>query len=319
MPLLLKKGLCFCFVFFVGFCYSAKAQYFTKHDSWKKERKEWIFGGGVSNFLGDLGGLNKVGTHYSYADLEMVLTSPSASIGYRYRINKRFASRTDFSYLQVKGDDKLTLEPFRHNRNLNFKSNVFELSTVVELSLSFDRHGNKYHIKKTMFKRYKQYSAYYYLFVGIGGFYFNPKANYGGNWYNLHDLSTEGEGLPGGPKQYKRISISIPIGIGVRYKLNERWTVGFEYNFRKTFTDYIDDVSSTYYDKGKLMQYKGPVAVALADPSLGLINAATAPNGDGTGAQRGNIKDKDSYMNLQVKIGYVLKNKKRRRITKAKF
>ncbi len=320
MPLLLKKGIRYCFVFFIIFCYSAKAQYFTKHDSWKKERKEWLFGGGVSNFLGDLGGLNKIGTHYSYADLEMVLTSPSASLGYRYRINKRFASRTEFSYLQVKGDDKLTLEPFRHNRNLNFKSNIFEFSTVVELSLSFDRHGNKYHIKKTMFRRYKQYSSYYYLFVGIGGFYFNPKANYGGTWYNLHDLSTEGQGLPGSnSKPYKRISISIPIGIGLRYKLNERWTLGLEYNFRKTFTDYIDDVSSTYYDKGKLMQYKGPVAVALADPSLGLIKGATDPNGNGSGAQRGNIKDKDSYMNLQLKVGYVLKNKKRRRITKAKF
>src|ERR1700758_557286 len=238
----------------VVFCLSAKGQYFTKHDSWKKERKEWILGGGVSNFLGDLGGLNKVGTHYSYADLELVLTSPSGSLGYRYRINKRFASRTDFSYLKVRGDDKLTLEPFRHNRNLNFKSNIFELSTVVEISLSFDRHGNKYHIKKTMFRRYKQYSSYYYAFVGVGGFYFNPKANYGGNWYNLHDLSTEGEGLPGGIKQYKRISISIPIGLGVRYRINDRWTLGLEYNFRKTFTDYIDDVSGRYYDKNKLMQ-----------------------------------------------------------------
>jgi opacity protein-like surface antigen len=315
----LNKRIKYCFVLFILFCYTAKAQYFSKHDSWKKERKEILLGGGVSNFLGDLGGLNKIGTHYSYADLELVLTSPSASLGYRYRINKRFASRTEFSFLQVKGDDKLTLEQFRHNRNLNFKSNIFELSTVIELSLSFDRHGNKYHIKKTMFRRYHQYSSYYYLFAGIGGFYFNPKANYGGVWYNLHDLSTEGEGLPGGTKKYKRISISIPIGIGLRYKLNDRWTVGLEYNFRKTFTDYIDDVSGRYYDKTKLMQYKGPVSVALADPSLHLINGATDPNGDGSGAQRGDVKDKDSYMNLQLKVGYVLKNKKRRRVTKAKF
>jgi opacity protein-like surface antigen len=265
-----------------------------------------LLGAGVSNFLGDLGGLNRVGTHYSYADLELVLTSPSGSLGYRYRINKRFASRTEFSYLQVKGDDKLTLEQFRHNRNLNFKSNIFELSTVIEISLSFDRHG-------------KQYSSYYYLFVGVGGFYFNPKANYGGVWYNLHDLSTEGEGLPGGIKKYKRVSISIPIGIGLRYKINDTWTLGLEYNFRKTFTDYIDDCSGNYYDKAKLLQYKGPVAVALADPSLNLIPGATAPDGSGKGAQRGDIRDKDSYMSLQIKVGYVLKNKKRRRITKAKF
>jgi opacity protein-like surface antigen len=314
-----KKKIKYLIVFITGCFHLATAQYFTKHDSWKKERKELLLGAGVSNFLGDLGGLNRVGTHYSYADLELVLTSPSGSLGYRYRINKRFASRTEFSYLQVKGDDKLTLEQFRHNRNLNFKSNIFELSTVIEISLSFDRHGNKYHIKKTMFRRYKQYSSYYYLFVGVGGFYFNPKANYGGVWYNLHDLSTEGEGLPGGIKKYKRVSISIPIGIGLRYKINDTWTLGLEYNFRKTFTDYIDDCSGNYYDKAKLLQYKGPVAVALADPSLNLIPGATAPDGSGKGAQRGDIRDKDSYMSLQIKVGYVLKNKKRRRITKAKF
>ena len=72
----MNKRIKYCIVGMVVFCLSAKAQYFTKHDSWKKERKEWILGGGVSNFLGDLGGLNKVGTHYSYADLELVLTSP---------------------------------------------------------------------------------------------------------------------------------------------------------------------------------------------------------------------------------------------------
>lgn len=315
----MHKRILYSITLFALVSVTVQAQYFAKRDSWKKERKEIIFGAGVSNFLGDLGGLNKIGTHYSYADLELSLTRPTASLGYRYRLNKRFASRTDFSFLMVSGDDKLTLEKFRHNRNLNFKSNIFELSTVIELSLSFDRHGNRYHIKKTMFRRYKAYSTYYYLFVGVGGFYFNPKGNVGGNWVALQPLSTEGEGLPGGPKKYRRVSISIPIGIGCRFKLNKKWTLGIEYNFRKTFTDYIDDVSGTYYDKNILLQKKGPIAVAAADPSLGLIPGATAPNGDGSGAQRGDKRDKDSYMNLEIKVGYVLDSRKKRRITKAKF
>ncbi len=307
------------FVLFTAFCTSLKAQYFAKRDSWKKERKEYILGLGASNFLGDLGGLNKVGTHYSYADLELVLTRPTGSFGYRYRLNKRFASRTDFSYLLIGGNDKLTKEPFRMNRNLHFKSNVFELATNIEMSLSFDRHGNRYHIKKTMMRRYKAYSSYYYIFVGVGGFYYNPKAQYGGNWYALQPLSTEGQGLPGGARKYKRVSISIPMGIGARYKINKKWTVGIEYNFRKTFSDYIDDCSSVYYDPAILLVKKGPVAVALADPSLGVIPNATAPNGDGSGAQRGNTRDKDSYMNIEIKVGYVLDSRKKRRITKAKF
>ena len=301
------------------FFYCGHAQYFAKRDSWKKERKEIIVGMGASNFLGDLGGLNKVGTHYSYADLELVLTKPSATVGYRYRLNKRFAARGDFSYLFVTGDDKLTLEPFRHNRNLNFKSNIFELSANIEVSLSFDRHGNRYHIKKTLLRRYKAYSTYYYLSLGVGGFFFNPKGEYGGKWYNLHQFSTEGQGLPGGPKKYKRVSLSIPVAIGARVKLSGKWSVGLEYNFRKTFTDYIDDCSGTYYDKTLLLQHKGQTAVNLSDPSLGLIPGATSPNADGTGAQRGDKTHKDSYMNLEIKVGYVLNSRKRRRVTKAKF
>lgn len=315
----MNKRVKYLIVLFALLCGVSHAQYFSKRDSWKKERKEVIMGAGVSNFLGDLGGLNKVGTHYSYADLEFALTRPTTSLGYRYRLNKRFASRTDFSFLMIGGNDKLTQEKYRHNRNLHFKSNVFEFATNIEVSLSFDRHGNRYHIKKTMLRRYKAYSSYYYVFIGIGGFYFNPKANYAGNWYNLQPLSTEGQGLPGGARKYKRIAVSIPIGIGARYKLNAKWTVGIEYNFRKTFTDYIDDVSSVYYDPTILLAVKGPVAVALADPSLGLVPGATSPGGDGVGAQRGNTRDKDSYMNLEIKVGYVLNPRKKRRITKAKF
>ena len=298
---------------------STFAQFFAKRDSWKKEQREILIGIGAANFLGDLGGLNRIGTHYSYADIEMHLTKPALSAGYRFRLSKKWASRTEFAWLQVAGNDALTKEPFRHNRNLNFKSNIFELSTNVEFALSFDKHGNRYKIKKTLFRRYHAYGSYYYLTAGIGAFYYNPKEQLGGNWYNIRDYSLEGQGLPGGPKQFSRVSIAIPMGIGAKYTIHRRWSIGIEYLFRKTFTDYIDGVSTTYYNKVELMQYKGPTAVALADPSLGIIPNATVPNGDGSGAQRGNRKDKDSYFTLQVKIGYVLSSKKHRRVTKAKF
>ncbi|MFI5141634.1 MAG: DUF6089 family protein [Bacteroidia bacterium] len=307
------------FIFFLLFCNSVFAQYFAKRDSWKKEQREIYIGGGAAGFLGDLGGLNRIGTHYSYADLEPSLTKTAWCVGYRHRMSKKWASRTEFNFLQVSGNDALTQEPFRHNRNLNFKSNIFEFSQNFEFAISFDKHGNRYKIKKTLIRRYHSYGSYFYLTAGIGVFYYNPKEQLGGNWYNIHDYSLEGQGLPGGPKQFSRISISIPFGLGLKYTIARRWSVGIEYLFRKTFTDYIDGVSTVYYDKAKLLQYKGPTAVALADPSLGIIKNATAPNGDGSGAQRGDKRDKDSYFTLTVKVGYVLKSKKRRRTTKAKF
>ncbi|MBS1646077.1 MAG: hypothetical protein JST67_01915 [Bacteroidetes bacterium] len=306
-------------LFFLCYGFSAHAQYFASRNAWKKERKEVYFGVGISNFLGDLGGLNKVGTHYSYADIEFKLTKPSVTLGYRYRFSKNWASSTDFTFLQVAGDDKLTQEPFRHNRNLNFKSNIFELVTRIEYGFSFSKHGNRYQIKKTMSRRYHAFSSFYYFTVGIGAFYYNPQEYLGGNWYSVRQYSLEGQGLPGGPNQFSLVSVCIPMGLGAKFTIQKKWTVGIEYIFRKTFTDYIDGVSRTYYDKALLLQYKGPTAVALADPSLGLIPGATSPNADGTGAQRGNPKDKDSYMTLQVKIGYLIPSKRRGRITKAKF
>ena len=316
---MLKKHIVKIFITLLFLGNSGFAQYFAKRDSWKKEQREVFISIGAAGFLGDLGGLNKIGTHYSYADLESSLTKSYWSVGYRHRLSKKWASRSEFAFLQVAGNDALTQEPFRHNRNLNFKSNIFELSTSVEFALSFDKHGNRYKIKKTMMRRYHSYGSYYYLTAGIAAFYYNPKEQLGGTWYNIRDYSLEGQGLPGGPKQFSRISIAIPFGIGAKYTIARRWSIGIEYLFRKTFTDYIDGVSTTYYDKAKLMQLKGPIAVALADPNLGIIPNATVPNGDGSGAQRGDKRDKDSYFTLQVKIGYVLKSKKHRRTTKAKF
>ena len=300
-------------------CFPAatKAQYFMSSNSWKKMRHEIYLGGGAGNFLGDLGGRNQIGKDYSYADIEMSLTRPSATLGYRYRIAKQWGWRTDINYMRLWGKDALTDEKYRNNRNLSFRTNLVELSTNLEFAIYINKGGNRYHIKNTRKRRYKSSSHYIYFFGGLGAFYFNPKAELGGNWYALQPLSTEGQGLPGGPKKYKRVSVSIPMGIGYRLNVSKQWTIGLEYNFRKTFTDYIDDVHGTYYDPELLYEHKGPIAVMLSDPSKGDIPNATAPNGDGTGAQRGD-KQMDSYMSIEIKVGYLMKTKKRKK-TRAKF
>jgi len=286
----------------------------------EKYRKELLIQGGASGFLGDLGGLNKIGTDFSPVDIEFVLTRPAFSLAYRYKFAKNFNVHTSFNYLLVAGDDRLTTEPFRNNRNLNFKSNIFELAVRAELSLFKSKVGHRYGIKKTMIRRHKGKSNEFILFVGIGGFYFNPKGKNPdtGVWEKLYPLHTEGQGLPGGPKQYKRVSLSIPMGMAWRMTLSKVWSLGIEFNYRKTFTDYIDDVHGTYYSKTELFNAYGAKSVAFADPSKGDIPNATAPNGDGTGAQRGD-KEKDSYMSLQVTIGRFFPPKRRKAKLRSKF
>lgn len=308
------------FVFFTTFVQNVAAQNFTRANDWKKYRKELIIQAGVSEFLGDLGGLNKTGTDFSPVDMEFSLTRPAVSLAYRYKIAKTFNVHTSFNYMIVSGDDKLTTDIYRNNRNLNFKSNIFELAVRAEVSIFRNKVGHRYGIKRTLSRRYKSHSWEILGFIGVGGFYFNPKGRHpvSGQWIKLQPLHTEGQGLPGGPKPYSRVSVSIPMGVAYRMILSKYWCVGVEVNYRKTFTDYIDDVSTRYYDRYELEKAYGSTALIMADPSKGDIPGATAPDGSGMGAQRGD-KEKDSYVTLQITVGRFFPPKRGKTKLRSKF
>jgi hypothetical protein len=303
----------------------AVSQNFIRPNEWKKYRKEVYGSVGAANFLGDLGGLNKIGTHYSPADLEYTETRTAFQLGYRYKLAKWFNISTQFNYLIVRGDDKLTQEKFRNNRNMNFKSNIFELSGRLEFVYMANRVGHRYGIKRTLSRRMKNRSWDFTAFVGVGGFYFNPKSRDAkGNWVKLRQYHTEGQGLSGGPKQYNNYSVCIPMGCAYRIYFNRKVCVGLELNFRKTFTDYIDDVSGVYYDKNAIATAYGPQAAYFADPSFGKNPGQTTgfdPN-DKTGKEaqmRGDSKHKDSYMSLSVTVGYIIKQKRGKTRLRSKF
>lgn len=310
-------------ILFILICFlqiqQAFSQNFNRPNDWKKFRREVAVQVGAAGFLGDLGGLDQEGTDYSPVDLELAMTRPAVSVAYRYKFSKNFNIHSSFNYLLVAGDDKLTKDPFRNNRNLNFKSNIFEFSTRFEVSLFVTKIGHRYGIKKTMKRRHKAGSNEFILFAGVGGFYFNPKGKnpLTGEYESLYILHTEGQGLANGPKQYKKVGISIPVGIAWRKTINKYWCIGLEVNFRKTFTDYIDDVSTVYYNKQELQAAYGTKAVLMADPSLGDIPGATY-TGDGVGQQRGD-KEKDSYMSAQITVGRFFPPKRKKTKLRSKF
>lgn len=301
----------------------AYSQNFIRPNEWKKYRREVYGSVGAANFLGDLGGLNRVGTDYSPVDLEIVETRTAFTLGYRYKIAKWFNVSAAFSYLVVQGDDKLTTEPFRNNRNLNFKSNIFELAGRIEFVYMANRVGHRYGIKRTLSRRMKNRSWDFTAFVGIGGFYFNPKGRTPkGQWIALKPLHTEGQGMPGGPKNYSNYSVCIPMGCAYRIYFNRKVCVGLELNFRKTFTDYIDDVSGVYYDNVAIENTYGVQAAYMADPSLGNIPGQTNWENTTTGVEaqmRGDSKDLDSYMSLQITVGYLIKKKHGKTRLRSKF
>lgn len=257
----------------------------------KSYRNEVHIGIGVSNFLGELGGANQIGTD-GFRDLELLETRLAFAVGLRHRMSERFSINPTFSYGRLSGDDDLTLEFFRRYRNLNFKTNIYELSCNLEIAIIKDKTGARYRLKGV--RGHKAYELSMYGFLGFGGFYFNPKGEYQDKWVELQPLRTENI-------RYNRLQFVVPVGVGIKYGIDRRWSVGFQYGLRKTFTDYIDDVSTVYADPDILRSNYGELSAYMANKSNGDFPYITA-----VGEQRGDPTDKDSYMfaifNLNYKI-----------------
>ena len=126
---------------------------------------------------------------------------------------------------------------------------------------------------------------------------------YNNAWVRLKPMRTEGQGLPGGPDEYKNVQVCIPLGFGIRRAFTKNWSGGLELQYTKTFTDYIDDVSTRYYDPQALVDARGPVAAYLANPALNTPEAGGI-YATGIGQQRGDETDLDAYLFLKFQFHY---------------
>ena len=230
---------------------------------------------GGSYYIGDL---NPVGHFNSF-------TKPAGGIGFRYNYNTRFAVRINIFSGSVQGDDLQSSSLGQKQRKLNFKSPISEYSFQGEFNF-LDYRMNSPH---------KFFSTY--AFLGIGGFKFKPQGEINGVWQELQPLSTEGQGTSANPgsKQYKLFQVAIPFGVGFKLNLSEKIDLALEWGMRKTFTDYLDDVSTVYPDPAILTSEKGTIAAVYSDRS-GVSN--------NVGRQRGNSKNKDWYCFSGVVLGF---------------
>lgn len=145
----------------------------------------------------------------------------------------------------------------RYNRNYLKQRNLSFYTTIKEASLSLET--SLLDLSTTHFTPY--------VYGSVSLFHFNPWAyDNSGNKTFLQPLSTEGQGLSQFPKQkpYRLTQLNVGFGVGARYAINDNMNVGMEFSQRKTFTDYLDDVSSIYVDQNTLLQAKGAKAVEMA-------------------------------------------------------
>lgn len=231
-----------------------------------------LMGGGMY-YLGDLNPLSN-----------FKCTHLTGTLFFRMNPGNRLNYRFQVSYGNVSGADSLSSNDFTKNRNLSFKSPITEVSTILEINFVPFVPGDK-----------KKFYATPYLMFGLGIFKMNPQAELNGNWFDLQSLGTEGQGSKlSNEKKYRLTQPVIPVGIGFKGNLSKRFIIGFEYLIRKTFTDYLDDVSGDYVDPVQLARLNGPIAAAFADRSL------QAENTNNTGLNRGNSAFKDWYATANI-------------------
>lgn len=260
-------------------------QYRGNINAFNKNRRYWSVGGGIHalNYFGDLAPKQRI------ASTDISFTRPGIGLTAQYRLNPSFSFRTSFMYGRLKGHDNTSDflgedidDTFRNMRNQHFRNDIKELSAVMVWDLK--AHSRTFITRPDFIP---------YVYAGVAVFHHNPKAQVptvdavhydvykpspiqdfdpryqdskGNNvspddWIALKALQTEG-------KSYSNFAFAIPVGAGVRYKVNRYWDLSFEISYHQTFTDFVDDVSTYYrnpqdYGEGpeanltRLMAYRG--------------------------------------------------------------
>ena len=232
------------------------------------KREMGVFLGGA-NYHGDLAP-------------EIVWRNTGAAFGpfFRYNFNPYVSYRVQASYGNIQASDS-NYAP-QSSRNLSFKSDILEASQTFEFN--FHRFG-----VNVLDKNFSPY-----LSLGLSFFYFNPKADYGVGSQNLRNHHTEGQ-----KRSYSTLQMAVPVGMGIKYSLHRNWVFGVEAVWRKTFTDYLDDVKGSYPD---FKQHKDQYGDLSANLSHRETEKGLGPFRGGT--QRGEQSLKDWYFFLGFTLSY---------------
>lgn len=274
-------------------------------------RYEAGFAIGPLFFLGDLGG--SAGTGKTFVkDVDFPLTKVSKGLYLNVYPSEWIGFRVAANHGILEGDDSQTpakggAEVFRKDRNLKFRSTMMEAYAGLE-------------VYPTIFM--EQYDGLQgklrpYGMIGLGVFHFNPKGEYTANgvsqWVELQPLRLEGQGMKEYPtrKMYSRTQLHMPMAVGAKYFLKENMYIGLEILHRKTFTDYVDDVSTNYIDNNLFQNYLTPEQTAMANQLYFRSNQLTSstrlrPDVD---EQRGDPKENDAFFSSLVRCGWVLNSR----------
>ena len=236
-----------------------------------------------------------VGAAHYFGDLNTRagLNRPKPAIGLFFR--KQFGNyvglRIAGHYAQLGYSDIYSKNEYQQSRNLSFNTNIWEIAAMGDFNFFKFLPNNP------------DYVFTPYITLGLGVFTYDPYAYLNDKKEFLRPLGTEGQTIGYlGRKQYSTMALCIPFGAGVKYNLTEKLNISFEISHRYTFTDYLDDVSTTYVGANNFpLTGNGPTAKLLQDRSYEID-----PNNiiGIEGRQRGLSKQKDQYMIVELGLSF---------------
>lgn len=185
-----------------------------------------------------------------------------------------------YNFGKIKDNDATSSDASFRSRNLNFSTALHELSLQVDFNFFeyFAGGGTK------------NFSPY--IFTGLAGVLYNPKAVYQDQKYELRYYETEG-------KSYKNYALSIPYGVGVKGRISDHLAIFSQLGYRTAYTDYLDDVGDRYplADVYGKVDARNPRTINLSDPSQ-------LPHTSNPAGQRGDFVKKDTYFFFHIGISY---------------
>lgn len=176
-----------------------------------------------------IGGANYQGDLVESLVFELNETNLAGGFFIRKKFNQHFTGRFNFAFGTIAGKDANSSEDGRLKRGFEFSTSIIEPSLIAELELPT---GQFNPIIKP------------YLFIGIGRTFFDVNVDY--NKENITSVSIlENIDLDEKALDAEGEQFSIPLGVGIRRDLNEKFYFDLEAGYRVLTTDYLDGVSKS--------------------------------------------------------------------------
>ena len=222
--------------------------------------------GGVAGYIGDLNQDNPV-----------KVSGMSVGGFAKMNFDGYWGLGLHYTHGVIAGNDENSSNAQFRARNINFRTPLNEVLLRVDFNFFdyFSGGGTK------------KFSPY--VFTGVGGVLFKPTARYNAETYKVHDYKTEGQA-----NEYKNYALTIPYGLGIKYRVNSNVSVFTELGYRTSNTDYLDDVSGKYPTD--------PVSAFMTGQAL--TNPSTDPRVGQAGTMRGDYRKRDTYMFMSIGFSF---------------